>query len=95
MSTARSSFMVAWAGVSMPTSSSPGACRSFSSPPRLALLDSLRFRRDVCAARFGAGFYLVVSDVVAARAELAALGVDISEVFHRTPKELHAQRTEP
>lgn len=29
------------------------------------------------------GNYLVVSDIVAARAELAALGADVSEVFHR------------
>lgn len=29
------------------------------------------------------GNYLVVSDIVAARAELAALGADVSDVFHR------------
>lgn len=29
------------------------------------------------------GNYLVVSDIVTARAELAALGADVSEVFHR------------
>jgi catechol 2,3-dioxygenase-like lactoylglutathione lyase family enzyme len=30
-----------------------------------------------------ARFYLVVSDIEAARAELAACGVDVSEIFHR------------
>ena len=30
------------------------------------------------------GLYLVVSDIEAARAELVARGVDVSEVFHRT-----------
>lgn len=29
------------------------------------------------------GNYLVVSDIVAARAELVALGIDVSEIFHR------------
>jgi catechol 2,3-dioxygenase-like lactoylglutathione lyase family enzyme len=29
------------------------------------------------------GLYLVVSDIEAARAELVALGVDVSEIFHR------------
>jgi hypothetical protein len=31
------------------------------------------------------GLYLVVSDVQAARKELADCGVDVSEVFHRSP----------
>ncbi len=51
-----------------------------------------------CSIHFGSGItsavpgsvqnlYLVVSDVVAARAELAARGADISDVFHRDGKE--------
>src|SRR5579862_5232217 len=46
-----------------------------------------------CSVQFGAkitsalpgsaqGLYLIVSDIAAARDELAALGVDVSEVFH-------------
>ena len=35
------------------------------------------------AAEPAARFYLVVTDIEAARAELAARGVDVSEVFHR------------
>jgi catechol 2,3-dioxygenase-like lactoylglutathione lyase family enzyme len=46
---------------------------------------SIHFGKGVTPATPGSasGFYLIVSDVEAARAELAARGVDVSEVFHR------------
>ena len=46
---------------------------------------SVHFGKGVTAAAPGSakGMYLVVSDIVAARAELASRGADVSEVFHR------------
>ena len=45
---------------------------------------SIQFGTNITSAEPGSaqGIYLVVSDVLAARDELAALGVDVSEVFH-------------
>jgi catechol 2,3-dioxygenase-like lactoylglutathione lyase family enzyme len=45
---------------------------------------SVQFGTGITAAAPGSapGIYLVVSDIEAARAELAAHGVDVSEVFH-------------
>src|SRR5262245_58627675 len=47
---------------------------------------SIHFGRGVTTAAPGSaqGLFLIVSDVVAARAELIAHGADVSEVFHRT-----------
>lgn len=46
---------------------------------------SIHFGKGVTRARPGsAEFYLIVSDIEAARAELAALGAEVSEMFHRT-----------
>ena len=46
---------------------------------------SIQFGKGVTSAAPGTmqGLYLVVSDIVAARAELVARGVDVSDVFHR------------
>ncbi|MGL4964872.1 MAG: VOC family protein [Inquilinus sp.] len=46
---------------------------------------SIHFGKGVTSAAPGSaqGLYLVVSDIVAARAELIAHGADVSEVFHR------------
>ena len=48
---------------------------------------SIQFGKGVTSATPGSegGLYLVVSDVQAAREELADCGVDVSEVFHRAP----------
>jgi catechol 2,3-dioxygenase-like lactoylglutathione lyase family enzyme len=48
---------------------------------------SIQFGKGVTPAAPGSegGLYLVVSDVQAARKELADCGVDVSEVFHRSP----------
>src|SRR4249919_1615595 len=45
---------------------------------------SIIFGKNVTAASPGSaqGLYLIVSDIVAARAELRARGVEITEVFH-------------
>lgn len=47
---------------------------------------SIHFGKGLTGAAPGSarGLYLVVSDVVAARAELLDRGVEVSEVFHRT-----------
>lgn len=46
---------------------------------------SIHFGKGVTSAAPGsASFYLIVADIVAARAALAGQGVDVSEVFHRT-----------
>ena len=47
---------------------------------------SIHFGTGITAAAPGAarGLYLVVADIEAARSEIAARGVDVSEVFHRT-----------
>ena len=45
---------------------------------------SIHFGKGLTSAAPGSsGNYLVVSDIVAARAELVGRGVDVSEVFHR------------
>src|SRR5262245_29212137 len=46
---------------------------------------SIHFGKGVTSAAPGSaqGLYLVVSDIVAARADLVAHGADVSEVFHR------------
>ena len=46
---------------------------------------SIHFGKGVTPARPGSSqsIYLVVSDILAARAELVGRGVDVSEVFHR------------
>ena len=46
---------------------------------------SIHFGKGVTTAAPGSaqGLFLIVSDVVAARADLIALGADVSEVFHR------------
>jgi hypothetical protein len=41
------------------------------------------------------GLYLVVSDIEAARAELVARGVDVSELFHRAPGEAPLSGLDP
>src|ERR1700761_9208507 len=45
---------------------------------------SVQFGRKITSAPPGSaqGLYLIVSDVVAARRDLVALGVEVSEVFH-------------
>jgi len=49
---------------------------------------SIHFGKGVTEARPGtAQLYLVVSDIEAARAELIALGAEVSDVFHLTPGE--------
>src|SRR5271169_714237 len=50
---------------------------------------SIHFGKGVTPAAPGTegGLYLVVSDIQAARKELADCGVDVSEVFHRSPTE--------
>jgi catechol 2,3-dioxygenase-like lactoylglutathione lyase family enzyme len=47
---------------------------------------SVQFGSKITSASPGSAqsLYLIVSDIEAARAELAALGVDVSEVFHPT-----------
>jgi hypothetical protein len=66
--------MNSWVGGSMPTSSGAMGRGPFSS--RLPA-------RHPQSTGGQAGFFLVVSDIEAARVELAAHGVDVSEVFHR------------
>lgn len=48
---------------------------------------SIHFGKGVTAAAPGSAqnLYLVVSDIIAARADLKNRGVDVSEVFHRGP----------
>jgi len=48
---------------------------------------SIQFGKGVTLSAPGSegGLYLVVSDIQAARKELADCGVDVSEVFHRSP----------
>ena len=41
------------------------------------------------------GLYLVVTDIEAARADLVARGVDVSEIFHRTPGEHPSNGLDP
>ncbi|GIH10016.1 hypothetical protein Rhe02_80830 [Rhizocola hellebori] len=59
------------------------SARNFISPPAQRPT-RVRFGTTITSAAPGSaqGLYLVVSDIEAARAELAASGVQISEVFH-------------
>ena len=58
---------------------------------------SIHFGKGVTSAAPGSAqrIYLIVSDVVAAQAELAALGIDVSEVYHRTASDDHASGPDP
>jgi catechol 2,3-dioxygenase-like lactoylglutathione lyase family enzyme len=58
---------------------------------------SIQFGRGVTPAAPGSegGLYLVVSDVEAARKELADCGVDVSEVFHRSPTRVKLAGADP
>jgi catechol 2,3-dioxygenase-like lactoylglutathione lyase family enzyme len=58
---------------------------------------SIHFGTGVTSAVPGSarGFYLVVSDIEAAHAELVARGVDVSEVFHRWVGEDPASGPDP
>ena len=51
-------------------------------PPGSGVLDHLRRRRHVGHGTGPQRLYLVVTDIVAARDDIAGRGVDISEVFH-------------
>jgi catechol 2,3-dioxygenase-like lactoylglutathione lyase family enzyme len=53
-------------------------------PPGSA--SSIHFGKGLTSAQPGSaqGFYLIVSDIEAARAELVGRGIDVSDVFHRT-----------
>lgn len=57
---------------------------------------SIIFGTGVCSAAPGSvqGLHLIVSDVEAAREELAGRGVDISEVFHDADGVFHRAGTE-
>jgi catechol 2,3-dioxygenase-like lactoylglutathione lyase family enzyme len=47
---------------------------------------SLQFGTDLTSAEPGSGKgYLVVSDIQAARAAIVAAGIEVDEIFHRTP----------
>jgi hypothetical protein len=54
----------------------------FSSPPGSAC--SVQFGTQITSATPGSAedLYLIVSDVAAARIDLVARGIDVSEVFH-------------
>jgi catechol 2,3-dioxygenase-like lactoylglutathione lyase family enzyme len=58
---------------------------------------SVQFGKGVTSATPGSegGLYLVVSDVEAARQELADRGVDVSEVFHRSPTKVKLVGPDP
>ena len=58
---------------------------------------SIHFGTGLTSAAPGSaqGLYLVVSDIEAARAELVAHGVDVSEVFHRAPGEAPMSGPDP
>ena len=57
---------------------------------------SIHFGKGVTSAAPGsARLYLIVSDIEAARAELAGRGVDISEVFHRAVGEAPQSGRDP
>jgi catechol 2,3-dioxygenase-like lactoylglutathione lyase family enzyme len=60
---------------------------------------SIQFGRPITSAAPGSsqGLFLVVSDIEAARADLVARGIEVSDVFHQFPGEtpgpgLHPQR---
>jgi catechol 2,3-dioxygenase-like lactoylglutathione lyase family enzyme len=58
---------------------------------------SIHFGRGITSALPGSaqGLFLVVSDIEAARAELVARGVDVSEVFHRAVGEAPRSGPDP
>jgi catechol 2,3-dioxygenase-like lactoylglutathione lyase family enzyme len=58
---------------------------------------SIHFGKGITPAAPGSakGLYLVVSDIEAARAELIARGVDVSEVLHRLPGEAPQKGRDP
>ena len=58
---------------------------------------SIQFGKGVTLAAPGSegGLYLVVSDIETARKELADCGVDVSEVFHRSPTRVKLAGPEP
>jgi catechol 2,3-dioxygenase-like lactoylglutathione lyase family enzyme len=58
---------------------------------------SIQFGKGVTPAAPGSegGLYLVVSDIQAARKELADCGVDVSEVFHRSPNRVKLVGPDP
>ena len=58
---------------------------------------SIHFGRGVTTAVPGSmqGLFLVVSDIVAARADLTARGVDVSKVFHGLPGETFKDGLDP
>ena len=58
---------------------------------------SIHFGTGITSAEPGSarGLYLVVSDIEAARAELVARGVDVSEVFHRAGRGRPPERPGP
>ena len=58
---------------------------------------SIHFGKGVTSAALGSvqGFYLAVSDIEAARAELVDRGADVSEIFHRVPGEGRVSGVDP
>jgi len=58
---------------------------------------SIHFGRGITSAvpASAQGLFLVVSDIEAARADLAERGADVSEVFHRTPGEAPVSGPDP
>ena len=58
---------------------------------------SIHFGRGITSAVPGSaqGLFLVVSDIEAARADLVARGVEVSEVFHRAVGEAPKSGTDP
>jgi catechol 2,3-dioxygenase-like lactoylglutathione lyase family enzyme len=58
---------------------------------------SIHFGKGLTSAVPGSaqGHYLVVSDIEAARAELAERGAAVSEVFHRTAQDRHVSGPDP
>jgi catechol 2,3-dioxygenase-like lactoylglutathione lyase family enzyme len=58
---------------------------------------SIQFGKGVTPAAPGSegGLYLVVCDIQAARKELADCGVDVSEVFHRSPTKVKLVGPDP
>lgn len=58
---------------------------------------SIQFGKGVTTAASGSegGLYLVVSDIQIARDELADCGVDVSQVFHRSPTKVKLEGPDP
>ena len=83
MSIAQRSSTAASAGGSTPTSPVDNGFRVVQfTPPGSGC--SIQFGTNLTSgrARLGPGLYLIVSDIEAARDELARRGVEVSEVFH-------------